>query len=191
MHHAELHVYNFRRLPHAGIRIGRDSLIGEFNVVRGQGGVTIGDRVFTSPMVQIMAVNHVFDDPHRPTRDVDLLGFGDPEPIDAILEPAQKLRKPLVFAADLEQAPQQNDRALVVNLVGSRIADLNRFRLAALVQELDEPGRIRRKPGRAPRRQMLVLDRSQIPLEQAHRLIVPPAVGQGVLALALLRRLVV
>lgn len=63
MHHAELHVYNFRGLPHAGIRIGRDSLIGEFNVVRGQGGVTIGDRVFTSPMVQILAVNHVFSDP--------------------------------------------------------------------------------------------------------------------------------
>jgi len=63
MHHAELHVYNFRDLPRAGIRVGRDSLIGEFNVVRGQGGVTIGDRVFTSPMVQILAVNHVFDDP--------------------------------------------------------------------------------------------------------------------------------
>jgi len=45
MHHAELHVYNFRHLPHAGIRIGRGSLIGEFNVLRGQGGITIGDRV--------------------------------------------------------------------------------------------------------------------------------------------------
>jgi acetyltransferase-like isoleucine patch superfamily enzyme len=65
MHHAELHVYNFRDLPHAGIHIGRDCLIGEFNVVRGQGGVTIGDRVFTSPMVQILAVNHVFHDPSR------------------------------------------------------------------------------------------------------------------------------
>ena len=66
MHHAELHVYNFRDIPHAGIRIGSDSLIGEFNVIRGQGGVTIGDRVYTSPMVQIAAVNHVFDDPTRP-----------------------------------------------------------------------------------------------------------------------------
>lgn len=66
MHHAVLRVYNFRKLPHAGIRIGRDSLIGEFNVIRGQGGVTIGDRVYTSPMVQILAVNHVFDDPTRP-----------------------------------------------------------------------------------------------------------------------------
>jgi len=66
MHHAELHVYNFRSLPHAGIRVGRDSLIGEFNVIRGQGGVAIGDRVYTSPLVQILAVNHVYDDPARP-----------------------------------------------------------------------------------------------------------------------------
>jgi len=66
MHHAELHVYNFRDLPHAGIRIGRDSLIGEFNVLRGQGGITIGDRVYTSPLVQLAAVDHVFVDPTRP-----------------------------------------------------------------------------------------------------------------------------
>lgn len=66
MHHAELHVYNFRNLPHAGIRIGRDSLIGEFNILRGQGGITIGDRVYTAPLVQLAAVNHVFSDPARP-----------------------------------------------------------------------------------------------------------------------------
>ena len=66
MHHAELHVYNFRNLPHAGITIGRESLIGEFNVLRGQGGITIGDRVYTSPLVQLAAVNHVFNDPERP-----------------------------------------------------------------------------------------------------------------------------
>ncbi|MBN1875861.1 MAG: acyltransferase [Anaerolineae bacterium] len=65
MHGAVLHVYNFRNLPHAGIRIGQDSLIGEYTVIRGQGGVTIGDRVYTSPMVQVIAVNHVFDDPQR------------------------------------------------------------------------------------------------------------------------------
>ena len=62
MHHAELHVYNFRDLPHAGITIGQDSLIGEFNVLRGQGGIEIGDRVYTSPLVQFAAVNHVFSD---------------------------------------------------------------------------------------------------------------------------------
>ncbi|HAJ36028.1 MAG TPA: transferase [Chloroflexi bacterium] len=66
MHGSVLHVYNFRELPHAFIRIGRNSLIGELNVLRGQGGITIGDRVYTAPMVQMLAVNHVFDDPTRP-----------------------------------------------------------------------------------------------------------------------------
>jgi acetyltransferase-like isoleucine patch superfamily enzyme len=66
MHHAELHVYNFRDLPRAGIRIGRESLIGEFNVLRAQGGITMGDRVYTSPFVQLAAVDHVFADPKRP-----------------------------------------------------------------------------------------------------------------------------
>lgn len=66
MHGAILHVYNFRSLPHAGIRIGRDSLVGEYSVIRGQGGVVIGDRVYTSPFTQIIAVNHVFSDPDRP-----------------------------------------------------------------------------------------------------------------------------
>jgi acetyltransferase-like isoleucine patch superfamily enzyme len=66
MHGAVLHVYNFRDLPNAGIRIGRDSLVGEYSVIRGQGGVEIGDRVYTSPFTQIIAVNHVFDNPDRP-----------------------------------------------------------------------------------------------------------------------------
>jgi acetyltransferase-like isoleucine patch superfamily enzyme len=66
MHGAVLHVYNFRDLPHAGIQIGKESLIGEYCVIRGQGGVKIGDRVYTSPYCQIIAVNHVFDDPDRP-----------------------------------------------------------------------------------------------------------------------------
>ena len=66
MHGAVLHVYNFRNLPDAGINIGEDSLIGEYTVIRGQGGVTIGDRVYTSPFTQIIAVNHVFEDPNRP-----------------------------------------------------------------------------------------------------------------------------
>jgi acetyltransferase-like isoleucine patch superfamily enzyme len=66
MHGAVLHVYNFRNLPHAGITIGNDSLVGEYTVIRGQGGVTIGDRVYTSPFTQILAVNHIFSDPDRP-----------------------------------------------------------------------------------------------------------------------------
>lgn len=76
MHGAVLHVYNFRGIPHSGIRIGRDSLIGEYSVIRGQGGVTIGDRVYTSPMTQIIAVNHVFDDPQRPFIDQGITAQG-------------------------------------------------------------------------------------------------------------------
>jgi len=66
MHGAVLHVYNFRGMPSSGIFIGRDCLVGEYSVIRGQGGVTIGDRVYTSPFTQILAVNHVFNDPARP-----------------------------------------------------------------------------------------------------------------------------
>jgi acetyltransferase-like isoleucine patch superfamily enzyme len=66
MHGAILHVYNFRGMPRSGIKIGRDSLVGEYSIIRGQGGVLIGDRVYTSPYTQIIAVNHVFDDPGRP-----------------------------------------------------------------------------------------------------------------------------
>jgi acetyltransferase-like isoleucine patch superfamily enzyme len=76
MHDAILHVYNFRDLPNAGIRIGADSLIGEYTVIRGQGGVIIGDRVYTSPMVQIVAVNHVYEDPDRSFVDQGLTAEG-------------------------------------------------------------------------------------------------------------------
>jgi acetyltransferase-like isoleucine patch superfamily enzyme len=76
MHHAELHVYNFRGIPHAGIRIGERSLIGEFNVLRGQGGITIGNRVYFAPLVQVLAVNHVFDDPSKPFIDQGITAEG-------------------------------------------------------------------------------------------------------------------
>lgn len=66
MHGAILHVYNFREIPQSGIKIGKQCLVGEYSVIRGQGGVDIGDRVYTSPFTQIIAVNHVFDDPDRP-----------------------------------------------------------------------------------------------------------------------------
>jgi acetyltransferase-like isoleucine patch superfamily enzyme len=76
MHGAVLHVYNFRGIPHSGIWIGEESLIGEYNVIRGQGGVRIGNRVYTSPMVQILAVNHVFDDPTRSFVDQGITAAG-------------------------------------------------------------------------------------------------------------------
>lgn len=76
MHGAVLHVYNFRNLPHAFIKIGRDSLIGEYSVLRGQGGITIGDRVYTAPQVQILAVNHRFEDTTRPMVDQGITAEG-------------------------------------------------------------------------------------------------------------------
>ncbi len=76
MYGAVLHVYNFRDLPSAGIKIGRDSLVGEYTVIRGQGGVQIGDRVYTSPFTQIIAVNHVFEDPERPFIDQGITAEG-------------------------------------------------------------------------------------------------------------------
>jgi acetyltransferase-like isoleucine patch superfamily enzyme len=76
MHGAILHVYNFRNMKQSGIKIGRDSLIGEHSVIRGQGGVQIGDRVYTSPFTQIIAVNHVFDDPNRPFVDQGITAEG-------------------------------------------------------------------------------------------------------------------
>jgi acetyltransferase-like isoleucine patch superfamily enzyme len=76
MHGSVLHVYNFRGLPDSGIWIGDHSLIGEYNVIRGQGGVRIGDRVYTSPMVQLLAVDHVFDDPTRSFVDLGITAQG-------------------------------------------------------------------------------------------------------------------
>lgn len=66
MHGSVLHVYNFRGIPHSGIKIGRNCLIGEYSIIRGQGGVVLGDRVYTSPFSQILAVNHLVDDASRP-----------------------------------------------------------------------------------------------------------------------------
>jgi len=76
MHHTMLHVFNFRTLPQAGITIGKNCFIGEFNVMRGQGGVSIGDGVYTGPMVQIVAVNHVYSDPNRPIREQGITARG-------------------------------------------------------------------------------------------------------------------
>lgn len=66
MKNAILHVYNFRDLPNAGISIGARSLIGESCILRGQGGITIGDDVYLAPLVQMLAVNHVYHDTTRP-----------------------------------------------------------------------------------------------------------------------------
>ena len=76
MHGTILHVFNFRDLPHAGIKIGKQCFIGEKNVMRGQGGITIGNQVYTGPMVQILAVNHVFDNPNIPIMEQGITAEG-------------------------------------------------------------------------------------------------------------------
>jgi acetyltransferase-like isoleucine patch superfamily enzyme len=76
MHHTMLHVFNFRNLPRAGITIGKNCFLGEFNVIRGQGGVYIGNDVYTGPMVQIVAVNHVYNDLSRPIREQGITAQG-------------------------------------------------------------------------------------------------------------------
>ena len=76
MHGAVLHVYNFRDLPNSGIKIGKNSLIGEHTIIRGQGGVSIGNNVYTSPFTQIIAVNHVFDNPDIPFTDQGITAQG-------------------------------------------------------------------------------------------------------------------
>jgi acetyltransferase-like isoleucine patch superfamily enzyme len=76
MHNAELHVFNFRDLPHAFIKVGRGSFIGESVVIRGQGGVTIGDAVLIAPQVKILAVNHRFGDLDRAVLDQGISGRG-------------------------------------------------------------------------------------------------------------------
>ena len=71
-----LHVFNFRNIPHAGIRIGRHTFLGEETLMRGQGGITIGDRVLFGPRVQVLAVNHVMSDPDRPIMDQGITAVG-------------------------------------------------------------------------------------------------------------------
>jgi acetyltransferase-like isoleucine patch superfamily enzyme len=76
MHNAELHVFNFRDLPHAFIKIGRGTFVGESVVIRGQGGVSIGDSVLIGPMAKILAVDHVFTDVERPVIDQGITAQG-------------------------------------------------------------------------------------------------------------------
>jgi carbonic anhydrase/acetyltransferase-like protein (isoleucine patch superfamily) len=61
-----LHVFNFRGLDQAGIRIGRRTFLGEETLMRGQGGITVGDNVLFAPRVQVLAVDHVMTDPSKP-----------------------------------------------------------------------------------------------------------------------------
>jgi acetyltransferase-like isoleucine patch superfamily enzyme len=70
------HVFNYRNIDHAGIHIGCRTFIGEGSVIRGQGGVVVGDNVLFGPRVQVLAVDHVFTDPSRPIMDQGITAVG-------------------------------------------------------------------------------------------------------------------
>ena len=70
-----LHVFNFRNIPHAGIRIGRHTFLGEETLMRAQGGSRLaiaccsvrGSRCWPSP---------VMSDPDRPIMDQGITAVG-------------------------------------------------------------------------------------------------------------------
>jgi acetyltransferase-like isoleucine patch superfamily enzyme len=70
------HVFNYRGIPQAGIRIGKHTFIGEGSIIRGQGGVVVGDNVLFGPRVSVLAVNHVFTDPNRPIMEQGITAEG-------------------------------------------------------------------------------------------------------------------
>jgi acetyltransferase-like isoleucine patch superfamily enzyme len=76
MHGTTFHVFNYRDLPHAGIFVGKNCFFGEYTSIRGQGGVHIGDGVYTGTHVQIAAVNHVFSDPNQFIKDQGITADG-------------------------------------------------------------------------------------------------------------------
>jgi acetyltransferase-like isoleucine patch superfamily enzyme len=76
MNGSRLHVFNFRDMPQSGIQLGRRTFVGEGTIMRGQGGIRVGDNVLFGPAVQVLAVNHVFTDPARPIMDQGITAEG-------------------------------------------------------------------------------------------------------------------
>lgn len=76
MHGVIFHVFNYRGLPKAGITVGKNCFFGEYTCIRGQGGVRIGDGVYTGTQVNIAAVNHVFADPNQYIKDQGITADG-------------------------------------------------------------------------------------------------------------------
>ncbi len=76
MHGAIFHVFNYRGLPQSGIHVGKNCFFGEYTCIRGQGGVHIGDGVYTGTQVQIAAVNHVYSDPDKYIKDQGITAEG-------------------------------------------------------------------------------------------------------------------
>lgn len=76
MNGCRLHVFNFRDMAQSGIHLGRHTFMGEGSVMRGQGGITVGDNVLFGPRIQVLAVDHVFADPDRPIMEQGITAQG-------------------------------------------------------------------------------------------------------------------
>lgn len=55
---ARLHIWNFKNIPHSGIKIGSHCSIGQFCLIHGHGGVKIGNHVMLAPQVIIDPGEH-------------------------------------------------------------------------------------------------------------------------------------
>ncbi|MEM2956217.1 MAG: acyltransferase [Candidatus Pacearchaeota archaeon] len=76
LHNSELHVFNYRNLKNSKINIGKNCFIGEYCIMRGQGGIEIGNNVLIAPRVSILAVNHDYNDLEQNWRVGKIIGKG-------------------------------------------------------------------------------------------------------------------
>lgn len=72
MHNTEIHPYQYyiplgpdesvgwEVIENSKIKIGKNTLIGAFSIINGQGGVLIGDNVLIGPRVTIVPINHKY-----------------------------------------------------------------------------------------------------------------------------------
>jgi len=99
MHGSSLHVFNFREMPQSGIRLGRRTFVGEGTMMRGQGGIRVGDNVLFGPGAQLLAVNHVCTDSDRPVMDQGITAEG------IVIEDKSLRRKPAEIGCVLREVP--------------------------------------------------------------------------------------
>ncbi len=81
MHNTEIHPYQlfiplgpdeaekYEVIKNSKIIIGKNTLVGAFTVINGQGGTVIGDNVLLGPRVTIVPIDHKFDNQKKLIKD--------------------------------------------------------------------------------------------------------------------------
>lgn len=98
----------------------------------GQGGVEIGDRVYTSPFTQIIAVNHVFDDPEQPfiTQGITAEGIRIEDDVwigsGAIITDGVRVGRGAVVAAGAVVTQDVPAHAVVAGIPAKKIRDIEK-----------------------------------------------------------------